>query len=242
MVTPELLTRVRDELSRGVSKELVEQGLTSSGWNAEDIKEAVRQVSQPVVVVAPKNISDTISSDAKETRTKTILTVLLLIFITPVGLILMWVWMKWASWVKILVTLLLVLPALTIVPLTFILLTKMNPSKQFAMANNTKRQSDTLQILNAVYQYEADNMGKLPLSISSASEEISSTGADICKDLVPKYLAGLPVDPSLNKGSLIEDPCPSFYETKYFISKDGSSKITVSAPSAENGETISVSR
>lgn len=36
--------------------------------------------------------------------TKTIVTVLLLIFAFPAGFILMWTWPKWPKWVKILIT------------------------------------------------------------------------------------------------------------------------------------------
>jgi len=45
--------------------------------------------------------------------TKTIVTVLLLIFAYPIGLILMWVWTKWKTWIKILITL-LILPFIII--------------------------------------------------------------------------------------------------------------------------------
>jgi hypothetical protein len=39
-------------------------------------------------------------------ETKTIIVILTLLFITPVGLVLMWVWMKWPLWLKILLTVL----------------------------------------------------------------------------------------------------------------------------------------
>lgn len=44
------------------------------------------------------------SSNDIDYNTQTILVVLLLIFVYPVGLILMFIWMKWPQWVKILVT------------------------------------------------------------------------------------------------------------------------------------------
>jgi len=39
-------------------------------------------------------------------ETKTIIVILTLLFITPVGLILMWIWMKWPTWLKVLITIL----------------------------------------------------------------------------------------------------------------------------------------
>lgn len=52
----------------------------------------------------PQGASSGVSAD-----TKTIVTVLLLLFVYPVGLILMWVWTNWPKWVKFLLTLPVVL-------------------------------------------------------------------------------------------------------------------------------------
>lgn len=49
------------------------------------------------------------------TDTKTIIVVLLLLFAYPVGIVFMWLWMKhWPSWLRILLTSLLVLPVLAV--------------------------------------------------------------------------------------------------------------------------------
>jgi hypothetical protein len=43
-------------------------------------------------------------------QTKTIVTILCLLFVTPVGIVLMWLWMKnWPKWLKIIITLLPIL-------------------------------------------------------------------------------------------------------------------------------------
>lgn len=47
--------------------------------------------------------------------TKTLITVLLLIFVFPIGIILMWVWMKWTVWVKILLTIIAIIPLIIII-------------------------------------------------------------------------------------------------------------------------------
>lgn len=47
-------------------------------------------------------------------RAKTIIVILLLLFITPLGIILMWFWTRWPLWVKLLVSIPLLLPFLLI--------------------------------------------------------------------------------------------------------------------------------
>lgn len=51
--------------------------------------------------------------------TKTIVTVLLLLFIYPIGLILVWFWVKWPRWVKIIISLpiIIILLALVLIPI-----------------------------------------------------------------------------------------------------------------------------
>lgn len=44
--------------------------------------------------------------------TKMIVTVLLLLFAMPVGVIVMWFWTDWPQWAKIVITLLLLLPVI----------------------------------------------------------------------------------------------------------------------------------
>src|SRR6266705_3632782 len=93
-----------------------------------------------------------------------------------------------------LIELLVVIGILAI--LLAIVLIAINPARQFAQANDTKRRSDVNAILNAVDQYAADNSGDLSqLNIPSGTAgAISSTGVNICSKLVTKYLAALPSD------------------------------------------------
>lgn len=125
-----------------------------------------------------------------------------------------------------------------------ITLIAINPAKQFAQANNTKRRSDVNTILNAINQYMADNKGTVPSGITSSNLEISDGGADLCSALTPKYVAQMPVDPKTNNGTPIAtDPCPASYTTHYHVYQSGSdNRITVTAPDAELGETIDVTR
>lgn len=108
-----------------------------------------------------------------------------------------------------------------------------DPAGQLASANNTKRNQDIITIINAIYQYSADNGGKLPDVLpdpGSPRVKIAKDGADLCSMLVPKYLENLPSDPdSISSGSRIE--CGEKYDTGYTIELDFlSKKITLSAP------------
>jgi type IV pilus assembly protein PilA len=129
-----------------------------------------------------------------------------------------------------------------------IVLVALNPARQFAQANNTKRSSDVSAILNAIHQYAADNKGDLPAGIPvdngvdpSEAENISDTGADLCTSLVPTYIAALPVDPSLNTAQITD--CTVAYASGYFVMQDSAGRVTVSAPSqqAVAGQTINIS-
>ncbi len=106
-----------------------------------------------------------------------------------------------------------------------------NPARQFGQANDTKRGSDVLAILNAIHQYFIEE-GDFPVGIPSGTAlEISSTDADICNALITEYLAALPVDPNINGGEEIAEASCSSYSTGYEVVRDPiSNRITVSAP------------
>lgn len=122
-----------------------------------------------------------------------------------------------------------------------IVLIAVNPARQFAQANNTKRSSDVNAILNAIHQNMADNRGTVPTGITTTAQTISNTGADICADLVPQYIAALPSDPQTNNGTPVTD-CTAAYTTGYTVVSGTGNRITVAAPGAELGATISVTR
>lgn len=124
-----------------------------------------------------------------------------------------------------------------------ITLIAINPSRQFSQANDAKRSSDVSAILNAISQYQVENQGALPAGIGTTAAIIGSgTGeTDICTDLVPDFLAALPADPTVGGGAQIEAAtCAGAYATGYRVVESGG-RVTVDAPSAENG-TISVTR
>lgn len=125
-----------------------------------------------------------------------------------------------------------------------IVLIAINPARQFSQANNTKRSSDVNALLNAIHQYAADNRGALPAGITTTAQNISNTGANICTSLVTRYLAALPVDPTINNGTPVTD-CAQVggYDSGYTVVRSATdNRVTLAAPSAELGASISVTR
>ena len=117
-----------------------------------------------------------------------------------------------------------------------IVLIAINPARQFAQANNTARRSDVNSLLNAIHQFAADNKGLLPANMpakGAAAENLSSTGANICADISPTYIAQLPMDPAAADSAAIGDCTDETYDTFYQVAVDASGRVTVSADGAE---------
>jgi len=138
-----------------------------------------------------------------------------------------------------LVEILLVIVIIAI--LAAIVIVAINPGRQISQANNTQRSSDVTTILNATHQYGIDSRGVFPdVIIATPTVVGSGTGQiDICTELVPTYIAAMPFDPTATGAGYTD--CAT-YNTGYNISVDTSGRLTVSAPSAELSETISVTR
>ena len=123
-----------------------------------------------------------------------------------------------------------------------IVIVAINPAKNLGDTRNSQRSSDVNAILSAASQYTLDN-NALPAGITAVPTEICATSATTCTglvDLTPlttagKYLSVLPKDPQ----------CATLCAPNgigYKISKDTSDLITVTAPFAEQGKTISVTK
>ncbi|OGC92241.1 hypothetical protein A2899_04880 [Candidatus Amesbacteria bacterium RIFCSPLOWO2_01_FULL_49_25] len=158
-----------------------------------------------------------------------------------------------------LIELLVVIGVLAI--LLTITLIAINPARQFAQSNNTRRRSDINAMLNAIHQYSVDNRGTItplgipvddgdPLNGSEALVIGSGVGqVDICALLVPTYISALPVDPqdgssSDGNGAPVSD-CTQAYDTAYTVVQSAVAtniRITVAAPGAEIAEIITVTR
>ncbi len=123
-----------------------------------------------------------------------------------------------------------------------IVILAINPNKQLGDTRNSQRQSDINTILNATYQYSIDNQGNIPASITTTAADICITGAacptaPATVDLsvltaAGKYLVSIPKDPKTSTAT----------DTGYQISQNANGRITVAAPGAEQGKTISATR
>jgi len=124
-----------------------------------------------------------------------------------------------------------------------IVIIAINPGKQLGDSRNSQRQADVTTVLNSVYQYALDNSGITPSGITTTATEICATGAPSCTGLIDlsvlatneKYLTAIPQDPQ----------CATVCAANgagYTILKSANGRITVAAPDAEQGETISVTR
>lgn len=145
-----------------------------------------------------------------------------------------------------LIELLVVMAILAV--LLAIVLVAINPVRQTQQANNTQRRNDVNIILNAVYQYAADNK-TLPTGITTSFRVIgtSSSGcsgscgadtpSDACYDLgadvSPVYLASAPFDPKSGSAGI----------TRYAIKKSSTNnRVTVRACDAELSATIEATK
>ncbi|MFS8130463.1 MAG: prepilin-type N-terminal cleavage/methylation domain-containing protein [Candidatus Dojkabacteria bacterium] len=132
--------------------------------------------------------------------------------------------------VLVVVALVAILAAITFIAI--------NPAKNFADARNAQRSSDVAEILSAATQYTAtqgNTVAGLGTITVCPTQTVLGSGAgnlDLTTPLVDGYIVGIPVDPSVGTAA----------NTGYTICKTASGRITVTAPSAENGKVISVKR
>jgi len=136
-----------------------------------------------------------------------------------------------------LLEILLVVAAIAI--LAGIVILALNPGKQLAETRNAQRAADVNTVLNAIYQYAIDNNGNLPASITTTPTAICQTGGT-CTGLIDlsvltaseTYLVAMPSDPSTATAN----------STAYNVSQSANGRVTVAAPDAEQGSTITVTR
>lgn len=119
-----------------------------------------------------------------------------------------------------------------LIALAAIVITAVNPARQFAQARNAQRANDVSALLNAVHQHAADNNGTVTASITATAADVGTGGANLAAILVPTYLSNMPIDPSGGTSAT----------TRYTAIRDASGRITIAATGAEVGQTISVTR
>lgn len=136
--------------------------------------------------------------------------------------------------------------------LASLIMMNLRPGQRLETSRNQQRQADIASILNAIKEYSFDNNGNLPAAIQTDSNcLLPATFAEICKtgtaqltclgaNTIPlsvltdnsKYLVSMPIDPIST----------STNGTGYNVVKDANGRVTVCAPLAENGVTVSIIR
>lgn len=136
--------------------------------------------------------------------------------------------------------------------LAVVVFVALDPATRFADARNSRRWNDVNNYLTAVHECIVDNDGatssctgslaagetyEIVSSASAACDDVctSATSDTHCADLdtnLAAYLASLPEDPSGVASG----------HTEYTISIDSNNIVTIAACSAEESETIQVSR
>lgn len=136
---------------------------------------------------------------------------------------------------------------LVFVTVAVIGISMMNPAGQLARGRNSQRDSHINSILNAVRQNISDNRSGFSCgagTIPTTTARMASTGAtstyNIAPCLIPTYLQKMPFDPSAtgaHYGGVTD------YDSAYSILRNASSgQITISAPFAEAGKIIFITR
>ena len=133
--------------------------------------------------------------------------------------------------------------------LAAIVIIAINPARQLAQARNTQRWSNVNTILNAIHQYAVDNKGTLPSTLTITATEACASGvaSSTCTsssliDLSSLttnelYVTALPTDPACPSGTYC-----NANGTGYKVNKTANNRVTVSAPNAELGVSIAVTR
>lgn len=117
--------------------------------------------------------------------------------------------------------------------LSAVVLIAVNPARQMAQARDTERTAEANAILSALSQYQVDNES-LPTCVTTTATCIGTDAlcCDLGADLVPDYIADIPIGPSA--GCDATDTC-------YEVTETATGRVTVSAPNAE-AITISFTR
>jgi prepilin-type N-terminal cleavage/methylation domain-containing protein len=120
--------------------------------------------------------------------------------------------------------------------------------KDYAAADaNAARWTGVSHIMQALRRYQADN-GVLPARLPKEAKQVGN-GKDminLCAVFVPKYMKDIPLDP-VDGGQYAAVDCrgtasePGQYVTGYTIMRTDDNTVTVAAPSAEDGQHISLS-
>ena len=132
-----------------------------------------------------------------------------------------------------------------IIIMTVFAIVILDPARQFAKSRNNQRWSDVNVIVNAVGQNTFDNRGTFScasggIPTTTTRMASSSPNYNIAPCLVTTYLNALPFDPATSGAKWVS---ATNYDTAYDIVRNATTgRVTVSAPAAEVGGSVSVTR
>ncbi len=187
----------------------------------QNIPQDTIQKEEPSLVQSTQFPINQTHNQGVSENNKAIVTVILLVFVYPVGLLLMWFWTKWPRWAKIIISLPLFLAILGI--LAVALLATINPVKQLNQAKcaqqcvnsenknicidtcikNINNALPTTQsyygnTTEALGQQAKHDMGELQSALELFRADNQSYPQNLSL-LVPKYIQGVKTNPFNNK-------------------------------------------
>jgi len=113
VITQQLLDFIVTEKQKGLTEDEIHQTLLQSNWSEVDIKQAFDSLKNGIP--AP-----TIPQNPQQDTNKALIVIVCLILFYPVGVFLMWKWMKqWAIWVKLLLSATAILVIIAIAAILF---------------------------------------------------------------------------------------------------------------------------
>lgn len=113
-----------------------------------------------------------------------------------------------------------------------------NPARTAADTRNSQRSVAVGELLTAIVSYRSEQgqaVADLGAIATCPATTMIGTGAgnvNLVTRLVDKYISAIPTDPSGGTAA----------STGYRVCKTSTGRVTVSAPNAENGKTISASK
>ena len=127
--------------------------------------------------------------------------------------------------------------------LTGVVVFTINPAQRLAETRNDERSLNTMVILDAIGQNIANNSGTFNCASgalpTTTPQIIGSSTLNLYDCLIPEFMSAMPVDPQTGTAG----NSSTTYNTRYAIIRNATtSQLTISAPDAELGETISVTR
>jgi len=144
-----------------------------------------------------------------------------------------------------LVELLIVIGVIAV--LAGVVIVAINPARQFALARNAQRWSNLRAILGAITERTAYNKGTFdtgcaagPIPATSTKMAVGNGNYNIAPCLVPDYMNTMFFDPTAPGAHYTSN---SDYDTGYYIYRDSATgRVTLTAPSAEQGEVITLTQ